>query len=197
MSKRNSGDSDSYTDSEEGQIEAALDRAELGYGGATPTRMTVFAQIEWAGTFSGRDGYRRTTLDGLDLSPVRGALAASRAARQRAERAGGSLTATGWLAQFRQLVSTSAGYRALADAGLSASVRTQTAWLTGDHAASRANRSRIAEAYSAQQEAIRDRAADVAQSTVHTVSEALTAALRERYGSEIRLRDITELEFRA
>lgn len=197
MSKRSSGDSEPYTDSEEGQIEAALDRAELGYVGAAPTRMTVCAQIEWAGTFSGRDGYRRTTLDGLDLSPVQGALAAVRAARQRAERAGSSLTATGWLSQFRYLASTPAGYRALTDAGLSASIRTQTAWLTGDHAASKANRSRIAEAYSTQREAIRDRAADVAQKATHAVAEALTAALRERYGSEIRFRDITELEFRA
>lgn len=55
----------------------------------------------------------------------------------------------GWRAQFSQLASTKAGYAAMEAAGLSATIRTQRAWLSGDAAASRENQGRIAEAYRA------------------------------------------------
>lgn len=55
----------------------------------------------------------------------------------------------GWRAQFSQLAGTQAGYRAMEAAGLSATIRTQRAWLSGDASASRENQSRIREAYQA------------------------------------------------
>jgi len=57
----------------------------------------------------------------------------------------------GWQAQFSQLSKTKAGYAAMEAAGLSATIRTQRAWLTGDATASPINRGRIAEAYKSMQ----------------------------------------------
>lgn len=61
----------------------------------------------------------------------------------------GSYDRVGWRAQFSQLAGTQAGYRAMEAAGLSATIRTQRAWLSGDAAASRENQSKIAQAYQA------------------------------------------------
>lgn len=55
----------------------------------------------------------------------------------------------GWRAQFAQLSSTTSGYAAMERAGLSATTRTQRGWLSGDVAASAANRKLISQAYQA------------------------------------------------
>lgn len=55
----------------------------------------------------------------------------------------------GWRAQFAQLSSTQAGYRAMERAGLSATTETQTNWLRGRTEASKANQGLIAKAYAA------------------------------------------------
>ncbi len=55
--------------------------------------------------------------------------------------------ATGWRAQFSRLTATEAGYDALRSAGLSATLRTQRGWLSGDTTPTRANQALIAQAY--------------------------------------------------
>jgi hypothetical protein len=58
-----------------------------------------------------------------------------------------SYSAKGWQAQFSQLSSTHEGYEAMRRVGLSASIDTQRAWLSGRRDATPANRGLIAEAY--------------------------------------------------
>lgn len=55
--------------------------------------------------------------------------------------------ATGWRAQFARLTATEAGYGALRATGLSATLRTQRGWLSGDTTPTRANQGLIAQAY--------------------------------------------------
>lgn len=58
-----------------------------------------------------------------------------------------SYHAKGWQAQFNQLSSTAAGYKAMEAAGVSATTRTQRGWLSGEVTPNTANRAGIAQAY--------------------------------------------------
>lgn len=190
-----------YDASEEAAIEAALDRAmgdyDEDYGDDDdegPTRLYVEAEIEWAGTYNPR-AMRGTTLDGLDLKPVRDALrnAEGAAARAAHARPASSYQAKGWHAQLRALLGSSHGSAAADRAGLAPSTRTVQRWLSTEHAPSKANRERIAEAYGALRTWRVDEARQSAERAAHAVADALSGALRERYGAEIRLRDIQRL----
>lgn len=60
-----------------------------------------------------------------------------------------SYTAAGWHAQVRQLTGTERGYQAMSEAGVHATRRTLTAWLSEERAPSKANREAISRAYEA------------------------------------------------
>lgn len=77
---------------------------------------------------------------------------------------------TGWQAQFSQMSKTKAGYAAMETAGLSATTRTQRAWLSGDATASQANRSLIAEAYKTMQGGLDSRL----QTAIYKISGRVT-----------------------
>lgn len=184
-----------YSARDEAEMEAALDRAFRDYEEAAPTTMDVTAQIEWGGVVDrANDGVRRTRLDNLDLSGVQ---QARERVRQTTERAGEvrpatSYTAKGWRAQFRQLMRSGHG-RELADrAGLNPASRTMRRWRAGGNP-SRANRERIADAYRHMSTWRVDRAQAETRNAQHELANALSGALRERYGTEIRLRDIRQL----
>ena len=216
-----SGPSDDYTGYDEGVVEAALDSAwddyDTGSGGGStfgggggaaggggggggeasgsPTRMRVSAEIEWAGVKDrARGGQRTTTLDGLNLTGVRDALNAARKAEGRAASAGGSLRAKGWAAQLSAITKGARGERATGRAGLSPTARTMRSWLTGSRTPSKANREKIEKAYGEMRNEIRQEARGKADRARHELSRQLSSSLEQRYGAEIRLRNIQNID---
>jgi len=195
-----SGDSSDYDAHDEGQLEAALDRAWADYDsgraeGAVPTGIRVTARVEWAGVEDRARGGRRTTrMDVLRLAPVRQALDRARAASRRAgeARPATSYQAKSWHAQLRTLTASARGSAAADRAGLNPSARTLTEWLGETRPPSKANQEKIAEAYRSLGTWKVDTASERAGRARHELAQALSDALGERYGSEIRLRDITE-----
>lgn len=192
----NTGDPTPYSDQDEGIIEAAFDRAFRDYEAELPpSQMTVRAQIEWGGVLDRANGGIRTTrLNGLNLRGVRAALNRVNAAERSAAEArpATSYRAKGWHAQLRELTGSRRGSELAERAGLDPSARTLQRWLAGGQP-SRANRERIAEAYEGLRTWRVDQARGEVQQARHELSGELSDALRERYGQEIRLRDIRTL----
>lgn len=196
--KSTTGEPTDYSLAEEGAIESALDRAWQDYTGpGAPTRLRVTGQIEWSGVVDrAHGGVRSTKLDGLNLAPVKAALDRARNAAQKAgtARPAASYTAKGWHAQLRALTGTARGSAAADRAGLSPTPRTVLGWLSETREPSPANRAKIAEAYGALRNWNVDAATRSAAEANHKVAEELSKAMRDRYGAEIRIRDITQLD---
>jgi hypothetical protein len=130
---------------------------------------------------------------------VKAALAGARTASAKAaatpERLS-SYQAKGWAAQLAQLTKLGAAGSAAADAaGLNPTVRTLKAWVSGERAPSAANRARISEAYGRAATRHRDAATTSSRQASARVAQAFTDALGDRYGAEIRITDITGLEW--
>jgi hypothetical protein len=196
MSRAKTGDIAPYTISDQ----AGLARRIVGAtgGGANPTGIKVRGQIEWAGTLNpGNDGVRTTRLDGLILAPVLALVAEAKRAAEVAEGAkpAASYQAKGWHAQLSALTASPRAAEVSDRAGLTATVKTLTAWLAEDRAPSKANQDKIAEAYDRLRNYRVDQANATAVKAFEKISDKVTDALRDRYGVEIRLRDITSLDF--
>ncbi len=194
------GPGDEYDAHEEAALEAAVDQAWEEYEAMrrTPTRVTVRAQVEWAGvTQASNNGMRRVRLDGLDLRAVRDRLEAAREATRRAAEArpARSLQAKGWHAQLRALTGSRRGSEYADRVGLNPSARALRSWLSEDRAPSKVNQARIAAAYEAMRNRAVDEARARAQRATHELQEAFTEALRDRYGATIRFRNIEEFRF--
>lgn len=197
-SKSNTGEPTEYDAADEAALEAAADDAWAAYdgagGGGTPSTIRVTAQVEWSGVVDrARGGVRTTRLDGLNLAPVREALGRARrtGGAAREARPASSYRAKGWHAQLSALLASKRG-PALSDrAGLNPSARTVTAWLSTEREPSKENQRKIAEAY----EGLRTYRVDAANkehaAARHELAQALNAAIRDRYGAEVRLRDIS------
>lgn len=207
--KSTTGDPTRYTDADEAAIEAAIDQAWQQYEAAAaaeeaegemPSNMRVSAQIEWAGVLDrARDGHRTTRLDGLDrtlMKEVKKALDRARQASQRTEQArpATSYRAKGWQAQLRQLNRVQRGAIAAERAGLSPSQRTMREWTTGRRTPNKQNRELIAKAYDELRNWRVNTTREAATAANKDVADRLTDTLRERYGAEIRLRNITQLD---
>jgi hypothetical protein len=207
--KSTTGDPTPYTDADEAAIEAAIDSAWQQYEAAAeaeeaegemPSNMRVSAQIEWAGVLDrARDGHRTTRLDGLDqalMKEVKKALDRARQASQRTEQArpATSYRAKGWQAQLRQLNRVQRGAVAAERAGLSPSQRTMREWTTGRREPNKQNRELIAKAYDELRNWRVNTTQAAATAANKDVADRLTDTLRERYGAEIRLRNITQLD---
>ncbi len=196
------GDPTEYDDGDAAAVEAAVDQAWAEYeaaaaAGDMPSNVRVSAQVEWSGVLDrARNGHRTTRLDGLELAQVKKALDRAREASRRAEQARPAVSyqAKGWHAQIRTLTETKRGSAAADKAGLSPSVRTLQKWLSGDATPSKANQAKIAEAYGALRTWKVDKATTEATKANREVADKLSGALRDRYGAEIRLRNITDLE---
>lgn len=201
-SKSTSGEPTEYDAHDEANIYRAVDHAYSEYGAreSTPTRMNVTARIEWSGSVDrARGGMRRVRLDNLPPAKMRALRSAVRREREAQGRAAAarpstSYTATGWRAQLSALLNDKRG-DALSDrAGLSPTARTLKAWISEDRAPSKANQERIAQAYGGLRTWRVDQARSEAASARGATARALTDALRDRYGAEIRLRDIARLD---
>lgn len=197
-----SGPSSDYDDDDEAHLYDWLDDGwkdydedEDGDPAGDPSAMTVNARVEWAGvTDRARDGQRTVNLQGLDLSGVRDALTAARQATSKAQSAGNTFTAKGWQAQLTTLLRDSRGSGASDRAGLSPTRETVLRWLTGDAVPNKANQERLAAAYRDVREQVIGTARDKASSARHELAEQVNTALERTYGSEIRLRNITQLD---
>lgn len=208
MGKVKTGETSEYDASDEVELVDSLDEAEGTYGGSTPTQMKIKADIEWAGTRN-PTAIRTTTLDGLKLGPVMGALAAYRVAvgrvaesgrgMERAERAFG---AQHWHAKLNRLGETRAGRAAADRAGLAPTPRTYARWVASTQTPNSANRARIDTAYASlrderieRERAAGDQSRRSAAEARHEVATALSAAVSRRYGAEVRFRQISNLTF--
>jgi hypothetical protein len=199
-SKTSTGDPTEYTDVDEIELAAAVDEGwdEFEAGQDLPTRMTVTAEVEWSGSRNkAHNGMRTVRLDDLDLSRVAAARATARAAEDRAARARESTTyrAQSWHAQLRALTGTPRGSELADRAGLNPTARTLSAWLSESRAPSAANRRAIAEAYEGLRTARVEAASAAAGQARHDVTEAITDAVRDRYGAEVRFFDVRNIEF--
>jgi hypothetical protein len=194
--KRDTGDGDPYSDAEEAAvcdaIEAAMGDDYDDEDRAAPTGIQVTAEIEWAGTTDHlRNGVRTTRLEGLDLQPVIDAMQRLRAAEGRDRGPLRSYKAKGWEAQLAALSRVRRGPAAMAAAGLNPARQTMRRWAAGTQKPSKANRERIARAY----DELRNPARGSVREARHEVTEKLTAAMRARYGVNVRLRDIRNFRF--
>lgn len=195
--KSTTGETTEYDLRDEGELESALDRAWQDYGDGSPSKMRVRAQIEWSGVIDRANGGVRTTkLDGLNLSPVKAALDRAREANRAAGDAKPlvSYRAKGWHPQLFALLGNPRGSAAADRAGLSVTPRTLKAWLSGEREPNKANRERIAQAYGHARNWPVEQARERAARANHDVAQALNAAIRERYGAEVRLRDISRID---
>jgi transcriptional regulator with XRE-family HTH domain len=197
-SKSDTGEPTEYDLRDEGELESALDRAWQDYGDGTPSKMRVRAQVEWSGVVDRANGGVRTTkLDGLNLGRVKDAVDRARDANRRAGDAKplASYRAKGWNPQLFALLGNPRGSAAADRAGLNVTPRTLKAWLSGEREPNKANRDRIAEAYGHARNWPVEQAREQAARANHDVAQALNNAIRERYGAEVRLRDISRIDF--
>lgn len=195
-SKTNTGDPTEYTPDDEHELITAIDEGWEEF--EAPTKMTVSAVVEWSGsTNRAHGGYRTVRLDGLDLGPVQAALGEARAAGQAAAnaRASGSYTAQGWHAQISALTRHGRGSDLADGAGLNPTARTLSAWLSQSREPSRANRERIAQAYAGLRTTGIESARSRQREANHNAAQAVNAAVRDRYGAEVRFTDIRGIEF--
>lgn len=210
MGKTATGDPTPYSDADEAEIESALLEGWDDFGDddeidedwsdspAPPSRMTVSGVIEWSGSRNtAHGGHRTVRLDNLDLSAVAPVLDRARDTENRALRTteATSYTAQGWQAQLRALTATPRGSELADRAGLNPSARTVRAWLSDSRAPSPANQRAIAEAYAGLRTYSRDQARAEARAARHEAVEAMTDAVRERYGAEVRFFDVQSIEF--
>lgn len=192
-----SGDGDDYTPDEVDEVYDALSEAFAGHaaggpgGGEITGAITATAKVEWAGEYAnnGRDGQRTVHLNPVNLTAVRDAVNKA----QRLEGLAGrgplrSYKARGWQAQLKQLSGTKRGREALQAAGWSPSRETLRRYNHGTQAPSKANRARITDAY----DSARNPGRGWAEAR-REAADALTAALRQEYGSNVRFRDIADL----
>lgn len=202
-SSRDTGDGEAYSLSEEDALTDAVMEAYEQWDRATePSGIDVRAQIEWAGTIMpANNGVRRTKLDGLSpgaMRKVREALAAHKAAQQRQVTAKPltSLKAKGWHAQLKELTGNPHGSTAADKAGLNPNAATLRKWLADeDYPIRKSDRERIDRAYKELRDRPMREAGQATQKTAHKVATALTEALRERYGVNIRFRNIEHFKF--
>ena len=183
------GQPSTYTTADAQDIVAWLDRA----GGADALdgadSLTIRADVEWAGTTNPRP-HRTLRADGLDLDRLAAAMR-----RPAADLPGDRLRsyqAQGWEAQMRALQATKAGRETLARE-LGVTQRTRQRWASGQHQPSPTNREAIRRAYEAR---ATDPGAVQRSSAAHArrVANELSRALRERYGAEVRVTNISGME---
>jgi transcriptional regulator with XRE-family HTH domain len=195
--KSTTGNPTEYDVRDESELGSALDRAWQDYSGGGPSKMRVRAQVEWSGvTDRANGGVRTTKLDGLNLGPVKAAVDKAREAAKQAADAKplASYRAKGWSPQLYALLGNARGSAAADRAGLNVTPRTLAAWLSGDREPNKANQAKIAEAYGHARQWPVETAQERARAANHEAAEALNAAIRERYGAEVRLRDISRID---
>ncbi len=188
-----SGDSTDYSDDDCESLLRWLADA-FGDDGPDTGRLTVTANIEWAGEYN-KQAHRTTTTSTLDLSAVKAATAAGVAAQVAAARVARGRPPQGWHAQLRQLTGSKAGYAAADRAGLTVTARTLTKWLSDpDHPVRASDRAKIERAAIQMQYDRAARARERVDRAAREAADALSAAIEAEYGSQVRFFNITDLD---
>ncbi|MER5549494.1 hypothetical protein ABT072_45630 [Streptomyces sp. NPDC002589] len=200
--KRDTGEGEPYSDAEADRVADAIEAAYADWANtAEPSKLNVRAKVEWAGVYqAGNQGVRSVRIDGLSADRMRKVREAAEKARTssgkaRAAKPSSSYRAKGWEAQFRQLFKTAKGYEAMGAAGVSATKQTLDRWLSGSQSPSKANREAIERAYETMRGRPVTEARDAAQAAAKSAADALTEAMRDRYGANVRFRDIRSFGF--
>lgn len=206
--KRDTGKGEEYTP---GEAEALAERVIDAYDAwdqsadsddaDEPTQADVTAVVEWAGhVMPKNDGKRRVRVDlpAGGMAKVRKAAEKLEAARGKAETAkpATSYKAKSWHAQLSDLTKTERGSKAADRAGLNPTRQTLTKWLSDpDYPIRRGDRERIEKAYDELRNARVTEAREAAQGSAKAVADAMTDALSNKYGQNIRFRDISSFKF--
>lgn len=203
--KTNTGEGDPYEPDDEANIQDYLDDSLDAYYDMTgwvevwdedddsmeaPSRLEVYAEVEWAGTFN-RSALRLLRADGLDLRQVVTQVAKARASVTSAVRLK-SYDARTLQGKLHQLQRTQAGREFLAGAGVTR--RAIRSWERGTARPSKASREKIEQAYESAAMRYVTRAAERSAAAAHRIAEALTDALTDRYGAVIHIRQISSME---
>lgn len=187
------GNATSYDDASALDLVVALDLAFTSYHDGRG-RMTITADIEWAGDYNPRP-HRTTTLfsaQALHLAGVREATAAAMAALDAHERAIGARRPKSVPAQVRAL--SQARWQA---AGLTVTPKTVARWLAGTQQPSKINRAKLQRATDEHYQLRVNRTAATVQTTARAAADALSTAIRDICGSEVRFFNVSDLEFDA
>lgn len=198
---RDTGTGVPYSDAEADRVADAIEAAYADWGrAAEPTKLDVRAVVEWAGhVMPANGGKRRTRIDlkPASMAKVRKAAEKARATagRKRAAKPSGTYRAKGWEAQFRQLFRTGKGYAALDRAGVAATKQTLNRWLRGEQAPNKANQNAISRAYEEMRGRPVTEARDAATAAAKEAADAMTEAMEDEYGVNIRFRDIDDFRF--
>jgi hypothetical protein len=183
------------TDYTEDDVEELFNRLvdALSDFGGDDGQVKITADIEWAGEYN-RKRHRTTTLAPMDLSGVREAVQNAVDAQAAGMLAGRRPPPKGVAAQVRALQRTKAGRSMWERAGLSVSPRTVARWLAGTQRPSKANRERLEQAALQQHYDKRSAARGRTAAAKRAAVDAFTEVVQEKYGSEIRFFNISDLD---
>ncbi|MFE5809445.1 hypothetical protein [Streptomyces sp. NPDC056491] len=200
--KRDTGEGQEYADAEAEAVAQAVADAYDAWGAdneAEPTRADVRAKVEWAGhVMPANDGKRRTR---VELSPekmkkvrkivekVKKATAKKEAAKPSAR-----YKAKSPRARWNELAKSPRGRAAAKSVGLSPSAKTAKRWASGG-APSKAYAAKISEAYDALRNWNVREAGEASAAASKEAADAMTEAMKDRYGVNIRFRDIDHMDF--
>lgn len=185
------GDPTDYTDEDVWDLVRWLNLALNRHAGAQG-RMTITADIEWAGEYNPRR-HRTTTFwssRGLDLTRIRPAVEAALRARHALENLQARPAPKSLGARINFLQRTKAGRDAWTGAGLNVSAGTLRRWRAGTQAPSKANRQRLDMAVGQLREQQLGGALSRADKAAHAAANALTAAI----GEPVRFFNVSGLE---
>jgi hypothetical protein len=179
----------------------AWDRESGGGDSEEPSQADVRAVVEWAGhVMPKNDGKRRVRVDlpAGGMRKVRKAAEKLEAARGKLETAkpSKSYKAKSWHAQLSDLTKTERGSKAADRAGLNPTRQTLTKWLSDpDYPIRRGDREKIEKAYAELRNAPVTEAREAEQGSAKAVADAMTDALSNKYGQNVRFRDIESFKF--
>ncbi|MFF6873695.1 hypothetical protein [Streptomyces sp. NPDC012450] len=200
--KRDTGQGTEYQAAEAEAVAQALADAYAEWANDDePSVMDVRAQVEWAGhVMPANNGKRRTRIDlpASGMKKVRKAVekVARTMGKKSKAKPSSSRKAKGWHAQLRELTEAKNGSAAADRAGLNPSARTLKNWLSdADYPIRSGDRDRISRAYEALKNWNVSEASDAASAASKEAADAMTEAMRDRYGVNVRLRDIDDLTF--
>lgn len=200
--KRDTGAGEEYTPGEAEALAGRIIEAYEAWDSSNePTQADVRAVVEWAGhVMPKNDGKRRTR---VDLPP--GGMAKVRKAAERLEAARGkaatakpatSYKAKSWHAKLSDLTKTDRGSKAADRAGLSPTRQTLTKWLSDpDYPIRSGDRERIEKAYEELRNYRVTEAKETAEGSAKAVADAMTDAIKDKYGQNVRFRDIDDFRF--
>lgn len=200
--KRDTGQGTEYSGNEaEAVAQALADAYEAWANDDEPSRVDVRAQVEWAGhVMPANNGKRRTRVDlpASGMKKVRKAVekVARAIGKKSKAKPASSRKAKGWHAQLRELTEAKQGSAAADKAGLNPSARTLKNWLSdADYPIRSGDRDRIARAYDALKNWNVSEASDAAAAASKQAADAMTDAMRDQYGVNVRFRDIDDFTF--